>query len=80
MVYSEINDSLEIKNVIITIKREFKNIAQLTYPSSYETTMSLKKVLTLYYNLQVVMKIEGPEDLLDVFKEVLEEEKQKFYS
>jgi len=80
MIYGELNSSHDVKNVINTMKRQFRNLSQLTYPSSYETTMSHKSVLTIFKNLQPVMKIEGPKDLLDVLKEVLEEEKVKFYS
>ncbi len=80
MIYGELNSSHDVKNVINTMKRQFRNLSQLTYPSSYETTMSHKSVLTIFKNLQPVMKIEGSKDLLDVLKEVLEEEKVKFYS
>ena len=80
MVYSDLKISNDISSIIGTVKREFKNLAQLTFPTSYEKTMGQKKVMTIYHNLQPAMKVEGPEDLLDVFKEVLEEEKQKFYS
>jgi len=80
MIYGEINSSHDVKNIINNIKRHFKNLSQLTYPSSYETTMSHKSVLTIFQNLQPVMKVEGPKDLLDILKEVLEEEKSKFYS
>ena len=59
------------------MKKDIKNLAQLTFPTSYETTMGQSKVLTIYQNLHPVMKVEGPEDLLDVLIEVLEEEKQK---
>ena len=79
MIYSDIKISNDISSVISNIKRDFKNLAQLTFPTTYETTMGQKKVLTIYHNLKPSMKVEGPEDLLDVFKEVLEEEKKKFY-
>lgn len=80
MIYSDLKDSREIGGIINTVKREFKNLAQLTLPDSYESTMGQMKILTIYHNLKVVMKIEGYEDLLNVFKEVLEEEKEKYYS
>ncbi len=80
MIYSELKSSHDIKNIVNTIKKEFRNLSQLTFPASYETTMSQKMVLPIFRNLQVVMKVEGPKDLLDVLKEVLEEEKSKFYS
>jgi len=80
MIYGELQSSQDIKKVLDTIKRQFRNLSQLTYPSSYETTMSHKSILTIFQNLQPVMKVEGPKDLLDVLKEVIEEEKAKFYS
>ena len=79
MIYGEIKSSHDVTKVIDTIKRQFRNLSQLTYPSSYETTMNRKSVLTIFQNLQPVMKVEGPKDLLDVFIEVIEEEKAKFY-
>ncbi|MCD6396390.1 MAG: hypothetical protein J7L71_02535 [Spirochaetaceae bacterium] len=80
MIYGDLKSSYDIKNIINTIKKEFRNLSQLTFPVSYETTMGQKTVLTIFQNLQPVMKVEGPKDLLDVLKEVLEEEKAKFYS
>ncbi len=80
MIYTNLNSSHDIKSIIDTAKKQFKNLSQLTYPSSYETTISHKSVLTIFQNLQPVMKVEGPKDLLDVLKEVLEEEKAKFYT
>lgn len=78
MIYSDLKNSTDIGGIITTLKREFKNLAQLTLPDSYESTMGQMKILTVYHNLKVVMKIEGYEDLLDLFKEVLEEEKQNY--
>jgi hypothetical protein len=79
MIYKDIKISTDISSVISIIKKDFKNLAQLTFPTTYETTMGQNKVLTIYLNLQPAIKVEGPEDLLDVLKEVLEEEKEKFY-
>ena len=78
MIYSDLKDSNDISGIINTVKREFKNLAKLTLPKSYESTMGTKKVLTIYHNLQPAMKIEGYEDLLDLFKEALEKEKQNY--
>ena len=78
MIYSDLKNSNDISGIINTTKREFKNLAKLTLPKSYESTMGNKKVLTIYHNLQPAMKIEGYEDLLDLFKEALEKEKQNY--
>lgn len=78
MIYRDLNSSHDIKSIIDTAKREFKNIAKLTLPKSYESTMGPKRVLTIYYNLQPSMKIEGYEDLLDQFRESLEKEKLNY--
>ena len=78
MIYSDLKNSNDIRGIINSVKREFKNLAKLTLPKSYESTMGTKKVLTIYHNLQPAMKIEGYEDLLDLFKEALEKEKQNY--
>lgn len=80
MIYGDLKNSNDISGILSTLKREFKNLAQLTLPDSYESTMGQMKVMTIYHNLKVAMKIEGHEDLLDVLKEVLEDEKEKYYS
>lgn len=80
MIYSDLKDSNDISGIINTVKREFRNLAKLTLSESYESMMGPKKVLTIYHNLQPAMKIEGYEDLLDLFKEVLEKEKQNYHS
>ncbi|MDA3938428.1 MAG: hypothetical protein PF693_03840 [Spirochaetia bacterium] len=78
MIFSDLKSNNDIKNIINTLKREFKNLAKLTLPKTYESTMGEKKILTIYHNLQPAMKIEGYEDLLDIFKESLEEEKLNY--
>ena len=80
MKYCDLKNTDDVSTIISTVKREFRNLAQLTLPDSYELTMGQMKVLTIYRNLQPVMKIEGYEDLLDLLKEVLEEEKQDYFS
>lgn len=78
MIYSDLNSTNEIKSIIETAKREFKNLAKLTLPKNYETTLGPKSVLTIYQNLQPAMKIEGYEDILDIFRETLEKEMQNY--
>ncbi len=78
MIYSDLKDSSEIGSIINTLRREFRNLARLTIPGSYESLMGTKKVLIIYNNLQPAMKIEGYEDLLDLFKVELEKEKQNY--
>ena len=78
MIYSDLKDSSEIGGIINTLRREFRNLARLTFPGSYDSLMGTKKVLTIYNNLQPVMKIEGDEDLLDLFEESLEKEKKNY--
>ena len=80
MIYSDLNSSYEIKSMIDTAKREFKNLAKLTLPKSYESTMGSKCIFTIYNNLQPAMKVEGAEDLLDLFREALEEEMEHYKS
>ena len=78
MIYSDLNSENEIKSIIDTAKREFKNLAKLTLPKSFESTMGPKSILTIYYNLQPAMKVEGYEDLLGKFREALEKEMQNY--
>ncbi len=78
MIYSDLNSTNEIKSIIETVKIEFKNLAKLTIPKSYETTMGSKSILTIYHNLQPAMKIEGYEDILDIFRETMEKEIQNY--
>lgn len=78
MVYCDLNSSFEIKDIINTVKREFRNLANLTLPKAYEQTMGTKSVLTIYQNLQPSMKIEGDAELLDLFRESLEKEKENY--
>lgn len=80
MIYRDLKDADDISGLINTVKREFKNLAQLTFPDFYETTMGHKNIFIIYRNLKPVMKVEGSKDLLDTFKEILEEEKQEYYS
>ena len=80
MIYCNLEDTDDVSTIVNTVKREFKNLAQLTFPDSYETTMGQKKILTIYRNLQPAMKIEGSEKLLNILKEILEEVKQEYYS
>ena len=80
MIYSDLNSADDIKSIINTAKREFKNLAKLTLPKSYVSTMGTKRIMTIYHNLQPAMKVEGSEELLDLFKEVLEEEMGNYKS
>ena len=78
MIYSDLNSKNEIKSIINIAKREFKNLAKLTLPKSFELTMGTKSVLTIYHNLQPAMKVEGYEDLLDLFKDTMNEEIENY--
>jgi len=80
MIYKDLKSANEIKSIIDTAKREFKNLAKLTLPKSYESTMGSKSILTIFYNLQPAMKVEGDENLLDLFREALEEEMGNYKS
>ncbi len=78
MIYIDLNSENEIKSIINTAKREFKNLAKLTIPKSFESTLGSNSVLTIYHNLQPAMKVEGYGDLLDKFREILEKEMQNY--
>ena len=55
MIYSDLKTSNDISSIINTVKREFKNLAKLTLPESYESMMGPRKILTIYHNLQPAM-------------------------
>lgn len=80
MIYKDLKSIDEIKILIDTAKREFKNLAKLTLPKSYEPTMGSKLILTIYYNLQPAMKVEGSVELLNFFRETLENEMGNYKS
>ena len=72
MFYQELHTKEEIPRLLQIVKSKFKNLAQITAGSEYETTMKQTAVCTLFHNLVPAMKIEGEPHLLDLFKTELD--------
>ena len=78
MRYVELNNKYEIKVVIEEIRDKYKDLSKILIPSEHETTGRGNLVVTLYYNLEPSMKVEGEEDVINKFLESLEEEKKGY--
>lgn len=79
MGYLELTNENEIKEVIVLIKRKFRDLSKILIPNDLEATASGKTIVPLYKNLEVVMKIEGYEALISEFIKAFSEE-QKGYT
>lgn len=78
MRYIELNNKYEFKEVIEELKDKFRDLSKLLVPSDRENTRKGNTVITLYYNLEPAMKIEGEEEVINQFLERLEEEKKGY--
>lgn len=78
MRYAELDNKYEIKVVIAELKDKFRDLSKILVPSERETTAKGNKVVTLYYNLEPAMKVEGDEEVINQFLERLEEEKKGY--
>ncbi len=80
MLYYDLQKEEDIPAVLQILKVKFRNLAQITLTNTYETTMKQTKVLTVFQNLNPVMKIEGGEFLLERFRTALEKEEQNYHT
>lgn len=78
MRYMELDNKYEIKVVIEELKDRFRDLSKILIPSERETTAKENNVVTLYYNLEPSMKVEGEEEVINQFIERLEEEKKGY--
>lgn len=78
MRYKELNNKYEIKVVMEELKTNFRDLSRILVPSERETTGKGNTVITLYYNLEPSMKIEGEEEVINQLIEKLEEEKKGY--
>ncbi|MDZ7794957.1 MAG: hypothetical protein U5P10_15070 [Spirochaetia bacterium] len=78
MRYVELNNKYEIKVVIEEIRNKYKDLSKILIPSERETTVRGDLVVTLYYNFEPSMKVEGEGDVINQFIERLEEEKKGY--
>ncbi len=78
MKYEDLKAADEIKSIILSLKNMVPNLARIILPSEYETTMRGLKVLTVFDRFEPVMKIEGEEPLINLFRKTLEEEQKNY--
>ncbi|MCF7947803.1 MAG: hypothetical protein K9M94_04345 [Spirochaetia bacterium] len=78
MRYRELNNKNEIKTVIDELKVTYRDLSKILISSERDTTGRGAQVITLFYNLDPVMKLEGEKDMLDLFITKLEEEQQGY--
>lgn len=78
MRYIELMSEAEIKTEIERIKREYRNLSKIYIPSDKDETIKGSKVLTLFKNLDPILKIEADEELLNQFVAYIEDEKLKY--
>lgn len=80
MTYREINTEDGIHDVIEELRVKYKNLSQVMTANEYQSTMGGKKVLTVYFRLEPVMKVEAEKDLLDAFVSSFREESKGYSS
>lgn len=78
MRYIELMGDAEIKTEIERIKREYKNLSKIFIPDNKDETIRGSKVLTLFKNLDPIIKIEADDELLNKFIAYIEDEKLKY--
>ncbi|MCF7916108.1 MAG: hypothetical protein K9L66_13155 [Spirochaetaceae bacterium] len=78
MRYVELTNKYAIKEAIVDLKDTFRDLSKVLVPSEHETTAKGNKIITLYYNLEPSMKVEGEEEVINQFLERLEEEKKGY--
>jgi len=79
MRYAVLQSKLEIKQLIDEMKRDYRNLSKILVPESVESTIKGSRILTIYRNLDPVMKIEADNDeLLGVFIRELDSAKKAY--
>lgn len=78
MRYIELMSKAEIKTEIERIKREYRDLSKIFIPSEKDETIKGSKVLTLFRNLDPILKIEADDELLNKFIADMEDEKLKY--
>jgi len=79
MRYVELHSKFEIKQIIDEMKREYGNLSKILVPETTDTTIKGSKVITIYRNLEPVMKVEADGDeVLHQFLTKLDLEKQGY--
>lgn len=66
MKYIELYNENDVETAINDIHSKYKSFSQIVPSGEYETTMGGKKVVTLFYRFEPVMKVEAEETLLNL--------------
>lgn len=67
MEYIDVTTESDADRIIQDLREKYKNLSFLILPDEYETTMAGKAVLTIYYRFEPIIRLEGTEELLDMF-------------
>ena len=78
MKYEDLKSKYEITGIITSLKSQVSNLSRIILPNEYETTMKGNKILTVYDRFDPIMKIEGTEELMVLFREKLELEQENY--
>ncbi len=78
MRYRELNNENEIKAVIEDLRATYRDLSKILISNERDTTGKGAQVITIFYNLDPAMKLEGEKDVLDLFINKLEEEQQGY--
>ena len=78
MKYEDLKSKYEITGIITSLKSQVSNLSRIILPSEYETTMRGNKILTVYDRFDPIMKIEGTEELMVLFRKSLELEQENY--
>ena len=76
MRYMELTTEEDIQPSIDKIRDTYKKMSQIIVGGECETTMGGKKILTLFFRLEPVLKVEGDEELINLFSSRLKAETQ----
>ncbi|MDZ7794455.1 MAG: hypothetical protein U5P10_12425 [Spirochaetia bacterium] len=78
MRYIELVSNAEIKAEIERIKREYRDLSKIFIPQQKDETIRGAKIITLFRNLDPILKVEADNDLLNKFIEQMENEKLSY--
>jgi hypothetical protein len=78
MRYVELSSTDQIKDLIEKLKVNYRDLSKILIPNEHETTVKGNKVISIFWNFELVMKIEGEESVINQFLKSLEEEKKEY--
>ena len=78
MRYIELMSNEEIATEIEQIKREYRDLSKIIIPTQKEETSRGSKVVTLFKNLDPIIKVEADDELLKRFIKEFEHEQEGY--